>query len=89
MANIAPAQTISISSNVGYTIPILYDQYVAQANIQESLSNVAYPRLSTTATASASTELAYQLVPYVTYVVSDGAPILLVTTYNVQYWSMA
>ena len=89
MANIVVSQTLPISSNVGYSIPLLFDQYVTQANVLETLSNVSYTKISTLRTGTmfsafpTTANVGYTILPlYDRYVTQAN---VLETLSNVSY----
>ena len=74
--------------NVGYTIPAFYNEYVDVGDFILSSNIGTYINTSSLySDVKPITILAYENIPVVTYVVTDGSPILLVSVYNTQYWS--
>ena len=91
------ANTITVSANsalrisvqnVGYAVAPTIDQYIDVGDFDLSSNigtNINMQSFSTPETTT--TKLTYESIPVVTYVVTDGSPIILVSVYNTQYWS--
>ena len=91
------ANTITVSANsalrisvqnVGYAVAPTIDQYIDVGDFLDSSNigtNISMQSSSTPETTT--TKLTYESIPVVTYVVTDGSPIILVSVYNTQYWS--
>jgi len=74
--------------NVGYTVPAFYNEYVDVGDFVLSSDIGTYINTSSLySVVKPITVLAYENIPVVTYVVTDGSPILLVSVFNTQYWS--
>jgi len=90
------ANTITVSArlgfspnaNVGYAVAPYIDQYINVGDFLDS-SNIGtnITMQSFSSQTVPSTEITYESVPVVTYVVTDGSPIILVSVFNTQYWS--
>lgn len=74
------------SGNIHLTYGLDFDEYVVISNVTETVIGSNF-FTSVPADRDPSTNLSYQSIPSVTYVVTDGSPILLVSVYNTQYWS--
>jgi hypothetical protein len=90
------ANTITVSARlgfspnaiVGYSVAPFYDQYVDVGDFVLSSNIGTYINTSSLySDVKPITVLAYENIPVVTYVVTDGSPILLVSVFNTQYWS--
>jgi len=74
--------------NVGYTVPAFYNEYIDVGDFSDSSNIGTYINTSSLySVVKPITVLAYENIPVVTYVVTDGSPILLVSVFNTQYWS--
>ena len=74
--------------NVGYTVPAFYNEYVDVGDFVLSSNIGTYINTSSLySVVKPITILSYENIPVVTYVVTDGSPILLVSVFNTQYWS--
>jgi hypothetical protein len=82
-----PSLRIS-EANVGYAVAPYIDQYIDVGDFSDS-SNIGtdITMQSFSSVTVPSTVLTYESIPVVTYVVTDGSPIILVSVYNTQYWS--
>jgi len=75
-------------ANVGYAAAPFYNEYVDVGDFVLSSDIGTYINtLSVISTTVPRTILSYESIPIVTYVVTDGSPILLVSVFNTQYWS--
>ena len=92
------ANTITVSANsavrisvqnVGYAVAPYIDQYIDVGDFSDSSSNIGINinMQSFSTPETTTTKLTYESIPVVTYVVTDGSPIILVSVYNTQYWS--
>ena len=90
------ANTITVSARlgfspnarVGYAAAPFYDQYINVGDFSDSSNIGTYINTSSViSTTVPRTILSYESIPIVTYVVTDGSPILLVSVFNTQYWS--
>ena len=84
---ISVSQPQVVSANIGYFMPIDYDEFVDTADFQEALIGTGVVPQIQMGERIPLANLSFGNIPTVTYVVTDGSPIILVSVFNTQYWS--